>query len=109
MPRDGQPVRRSSRFFWFTAVELALLGLFAGHATLRGRASLPELERKRQVVRHLRLTDLALFTEARYTRHPSQADLASAFQDHPFSLEHFPSGSLVAPAVLGLAVRPAGR
>ena len=27
----------------------------------------------------LQLTDLALFTEARYTRHPSQADLHAAF------------------------------
>jgi hypothetical protein len=45
----------------------------------------------------LGLTDLALFTEARYTRHPSQADLHSAFQDHPVALEHFPSGSLLLP------------
>jgi len=43
------------------------------------------------------LTDLALFTEARYTRHPSQADLHSAFQDHPGALEHFPTASLIAP------------
>lgn len=45
----------------------------------------------------LQLTDLALFTEARYTRHPSLADLHSAAQDHPLSLEHFPSGSLMPP------------
>ncbi|MCK7500019.1 MAG: hypothetical protein MZW92_64010 [Comamonadaceae bacterium] len=43
------------------------------------------------------LTDLCLFTEARYTRHPSQADLHSAFQDHPLALEHFPTGSLIVP------------
>ncbi|MCX8087348.1 MAG: hypothetical protein N3C63_10690 [Rhodocyclaceae bacterium] len=49
------------------------------------------------LVEKLRLTDLALFTEARYTRHPSQADLHSAFQDHPLAFEHFPSGSLVPP------------
>ena len=49
------------------------------------------------LVRALRLTDLALFTEARYTRHPSQADLHSAFQDHPLALEHFPTGSLLGP------------
>ncbi|OGW25964.1 MAG: hypothetical protein A2X59_04330, partial [Nitrospirae bacterium GWC2_42_7] len=29
----------------------------------------------------LKLTDLTLFSDARYTRHPSQADLFSAFQD----------------------------
>ncbi len=49
------------------------------------------------LVARLHLTDLALFTEARYTRHPSQADLHSPFQDHPQALEHFPTGSLIAP------------
>ncbi len=49
------------------------------------------------LVKKLGLTDLSLFTEARYTRHPSQADLHSAFQDHPMGLEHFPSGSLLPP------------
>ncbi len=52
---------------------------------------------KRSMVGSLGLTDLCLFTEARYTRHPSQADLHSAFQDHPLALEHFPSGSLLSP------------
>ncbi|MDP1652636.1 MAG: hypothetical protein Q8L56_07925 [Rhodocyclaceae bacterium] len=50
-----------------------------------------------QLVERLGLTDLVLFTEARYTRHPTQADLQSAFQDHPVALEHFPTGSLLPP------------
>ena len=50
-----------------------------------------------QLVERLGLTDPVLFTEARYTRHPSQADLQSAFQDHPVALEHFPTGSLLPP------------
>lgn len=45
----------------------------------------------------LHLTDLALFNEARYTRHPSMADHHAAFQDHPTALDHFPAGSLVPP------------
>jgi hypothetical protein len=49
------------------------------------------------LVEQLGLTDLALFTEARYTRHPTQADLQSAFQDHPVAFEHFPTGSLMPP------------
>ncbi|MFN3885083.1 MAG: hypothetical protein ACK4Q4_10035 [Rhodocyclaceae bacterium] len=49
------------------------------------------------LVGRLGLTDPVLFTEARYTRHPTQADLQSAFQDHPVAFEHFPSGSLVPP------------
>ena len=45
----------------------------------------------------LQLTDLCLFTEARYTRHPSLADRHTAFGDLPFGLDHFPSGSLLPP------------
>jgi hypothetical protein len=69
---------------------------FVDAARLRAAAGEDEAERTR-LVAQLRLTDLALFTEARYTRHPSQADLHSAFQDHPLALEHFPTGSLVGP------------
>lgn len=57
----------------------------------------PALARKAEMVRDLGLTDLCLFTEARYTRHLSQADLHTAFQEHPLALDHFPSGSLVPP------------
>ncbi len=42
-------------------------------------------------------SDPALFTEARYGRHASQADRHAAFQDHPMALEHFPAGSLMPP------------
>jgi len=52
---------------------------------------------KQELVGELGLTDLCLFTEARYTRHLSQADLHTPFQDHPMSFDHFPSGSLVSP------------
>lgn len=51
----------------------------------------------RELAQRLGLTDLALFNEARYTRHPSQADRQAAFQDHPMALEHFPAGSLFPP------------
>ncbi|MFN4341604.1 MAG: hypothetical protein ACK4FE_06165 [Azonexus sp.] len=79
---------------------LALLAL--GTAALlvppsQDSAAKQKLADKRALVEKYGLTDLALFTEARYTRHPSQADLHSAFQDHPAALEHFPTGSLLAP------------
>lgn len=48
----------------------------------------------------LQITDLALWGEARYTRHPSQADLFTPFQDFPGSPEHFPAGSLLSPEPL---------
>lgn len=75
-----------------------LSGLFAlslVEARLRVAGEATRLEAEAALVSVLELTDLALFTEARYTRHPSQADLATAFQDHPAALEHFPSGSIV--------------
>lgn len=49
------------------------------------------------IVNHLGLTDFAVWTEARYTRHPSQTDFFSAFQDFPGSPDHFPAGSIIAP------------
>ncbi|MEW8027059.1 MAG: hypothetical protein AB2792_10275 [Candidatus Thiodiazotropha sp.] len=55
----------------------------------------------RRLVEDLSLTDPALFTEARYTRHLSQADRHAPFQDHPMAFEHFPSGSLVSPSDSG--------
>ena len=52
-----------------------------------------------QMVRELELTDLCLFTEASYARNPSQTDMTTPFQDHPFAIEHFPAGSLLPPAL----------
>jgi hypothetical protein len=58
---------------------------------------MPLLQERAEIVRVLGLTDLCLFTEARYTRHPSMADLSTPFQDYPMSLEHFPSGAIMGP------------
>ncbi|MHB1427644.1 MAG: hypothetical protein ACYC5U_04610 [Rhodocyclaceae bacterium] len=69
---------------------------FADAARLRAQSESASAETARLVER-LGLTDPVLFTEARYTRHPTQADLQSAFQDHPVALEHFPTGSLMPP------------
>ncbi|MFZ5997850.1 MAG: hypothetical protein ACOYW7_10230 [Nitrospirota bacterium] len=72
-----------------------MLSLYGTLATKeRDRIELPAL---RELVASLRLTDLSLWTEARYTRHPSQADWFTPFQDFPASFEHFPAGSLIAP------------
>ena len=69
-------------------------------AAVRGDRQADRLEQTREQVSKLELTDLSLFTEARYTRHLTQADLHTAFQDHPFAFEHFPSGSLVTPPAI---------
>lgn len=74
-------------------------------AARRQKAAAPAVAERAGMVRALGLTDLVLFTEARYTRHPSQADRHTAFQDHPMALEHFPSGALLLPPP---ALREAG-
>jgi len=83
-------------FISFTVLSVLLIGAFT-HAAYQRGSDVSDLGETSAMVKRLGLTDLCLFTEARYTRHPSQADLHSAFQDHPMSMEHFPSGSLLAP------------
>jgi hypothetical protein len=90
-------IRKSSLGLTFFAVSLLLMGLMFIHAYVQRQADGPFIEEVAGVVHNLELTDLCLFTEARYTRHLSQADLYSAFQDHPLSLEHFPAGSIAGP------------
>lgn len=91
------PSRNSHRAFVFLVITLALFLLTFADAAGRSTGRAATLEANARLVARLGLTDLCLFTEARYTRHPSQADLHSAFQDHPLGLEHFPSGSLLPP------------
>ena len=52
----------------------------------------------RALVAALGLTDLALWSEPSYCRHPSQADLFAPHAAHPAALEHYPPGSIVPPA-----------
>jgi hypothetical protein len=94
------PARGSSLALAVLAtLALAGLGVLA-HALWAQAGGLARQQQARVLVRELGLTDLSLFTEARYARHLSQADLHSAFQDGPGALEHFPVGSLVRPARL---------
>ena len=88
---------KTDRFLWLFGVLALAAAATLAHSALRARGPSPQLTASARLVRDLGLTDLALFTEARYTRHLSQADLHTAFQDHPLAFEHFPSGSLYAP------------
>ncbi len=85
-------------FIGLTLLQVLALGLLLVHGqsqvSARLRQELPDLG---AVVKTLQLTDLAIWTEARYTRHPSQADHFTPFQDFPSALEHFPAGSIMAP------------
>jgi hypothetical protein len=90
-------MRNSSLFFVYIAVHIVLLGFVFTHASLKRKADISRLQYEAHMVETLGLTDLCLFTEASYTRHLSQADMNTPFQDSPMTLEHFPSGSLVPP------------
>lgn len=87
----------STRYCFFIATALLLTLLMVAHAASRQNASVHEQAERARLVAALQLTDLCLFTEARYTRNPAMADMFAPFQDFPGSLEHFPSGSLVSP------------
>lgn len=89
-----RPANRALLLLALAAVGFALTFVDAARLRVAGAARVAETA---ALVERLGLTDPVLFTEARYTRHLSQADLQSAFQDHPVALEHFPSGSLVPP------------
>ena len=90
-------LRKSNLFFLYLAVNLILLFLLSVHASFKKEAEAGAIKDKEEMVRAIGLTDLCLFTEASYTRHLSQSDLHTPFQDSPMSLEHFPSGSIAAP------------
>ena len=90
-------MRKSAYFLLFLTLNIMLLALMFTDASFRERTGEASLRANAELVGRLDLTDLCLFTEASYTRHPSQTDLHTPFQNAPLSFEHFPSGSLVPP------------
>ena len=90
-------MRKSTLIMLFFITGLLLTCLTAFDAVNRQDLAMEPLHRRAMLVRELGLSDLALFTEARYTRHLSLADRHAAFQDHPTSFDHFPSGSMYLP------------
>ena len=90
-------MRKSSIYLLFVVSGVCTLCLVFVHAALTREAATGVLNEKRELVGRYELTDLCLFTDARYARHPAMADMNSAFQDMPMAFEHFPSGSIVLP------------
>ena len=88
-------MRKVHWFSTFIVITVLCMAVIFTHAYFRREADKTKLAEIKQMVTKLGLTDLCLFTDARYTRHPVMADLNTPFQDHPMSFEHFPSGSLV--------------
>jgi hypothetical protein len=89
--------RRSYLYLVFLGVGLGVAGVLAVHAARSGAAADARRDRLAGLVERLGITDLCIFTDARYTRHPALADVHTPFQDSPLTFEHFPSGSLMPP------------
>lgn len=93
-------IRKSTPYLALTTTAVILLsGLIWLHPLLTKQYTNARLEHERQIVNALQLTDLALFTEATYTRHPNLADRFVPFQNHPMALSQFPAESLLPPPV----------
>jgi len=90
-------MRKSTLCLSLLCVQAALFAAMLLHAKQQAPMAVVQRQPSARLVKQLGLTDLCLFTEARYTRHPAMADRHAAFQDHPMGLDHFPSGSLLTP------------
>ena len=88
-------MRKFHLFSSFIIIGAILIGSMFVHAYFKQKANSPILSEKSEMVKRYGLTDLCLFTDARYTRHPTMADVHTPFQDYPTSLEHFPSASIL--------------
>ena len=74
------------------AAGLAVVGAARQQALADGRAD------NRRLAAELGLSDLALWSDASYCRHPTLSGFFDAHADHPSALEHFPAGSWVPPS-----------
>ena len=92
-------MRKSDIYFLAVLTGVGMIGVLAGIETTRGEGVAGRIAHERRLVRKLGLTDLCLCTEARFTRHPTQADRHAAFQEAPGAMDLFPSGSLIGPPV----------
>ena len=90
-------MRASTIYLCFTSAGLvAAAALLLIHPAVVRPAARQRMALERQMVAGLGLTDLCLFGEAGYTRHPTLADGFAPFQTHPAALSHFPSESWLA-------------
>jgi hypothetical protein len=79
------------------SLSIALLAAFFLHSSQRRAVQDAELPQLAALTAALGLSDLAVASEARYTRHPALSDPMAPFMDHPGAMEHFPTGSFWRP------------
>ncbi|MDA8432078.1 MAG: hypothetical protein M0Z60_03835 [Nitrospiraceae bacterium] len=90
-------MRRSTVFGLFVLLCVCCLAALGVTSEIRVSRFLVQSRDLSGITAALKLTDISFSDDARYTRNPSQADIFSAFQDYPGSIEHFPSGSVTPP------------
>lgn len=90
-------MRKAKKFSLFILLQGIVLLFLLAHSFYQIRDDRSRLQEKKQMVRDLGISDLCLFTEANYTRHLTQTDRHTPFQNSPLTLEHFPSGSILPP------------
>jgi hypothetical protein len=90
-------LRNSRVFLLFVLICLLTISFLAVDSGVSVSRFLQRGRDLNEITSALKLTDISFTNDARYTRQPSQADLFSAFQDYPGSIEHFPSGSVTPP------------
>jgi len=84
-------------FSLFLCLLLALDGALVVDGLSRRKGEDATLAQLEVATSALGLTDLAVATEARYTRHPAVSDAVAPFMDHPGAIEHFPTGAFWLP------------
>ena len=84
-------------FSLFVCLLLSLDGALLLHGLSRRKAEDATLAQLEVATSALGLSDLAVATEARYTRHPAVSDAMAPFMDHPGAIEHFPTGAFWQP------------
>jgi hypothetical protein len=90
-------MRPSAGLLAVVLVLTVLFSVLAQSSTSKRRIQEENVLLLQGVVFHLGLSDLALSTEARYTRHPAVSDLVVVSMDHPGAIDHFPSTFFWAP------------
>ena len=95
--RCAEAMRPAFLFFILLCLLLALDGALLAAGRSRSKAQGASLGKLAAATSALGLTDLAVATEARYTRHPAVSDPMAPFMDHPGAIEHFPTGAFWRP------------
>ena len=90
-------MRKSGFLFALVSAIVLFDLLLVSHLSSRQKAYEQDQRLMRLIVKELGCSDLAVATEARYTRHPSASDGVVPFMDHPADIDHFPTGSFWQP------------